>query len=261
MPEDDASQSGAMSQEDIDAALNDAGASPATNNESAGAGDSAPPAGEGATAADPVEASSGFSQADVDAALAAAESAADGRQSPPDDAPAAAEEALEGEVSPDDIDAALAAAASVAAGEETAAESAAPQTQPATAADDVAADSPAEGSSMDATAAIAGSRSLELPDFGSVPSEEIADSGVELLYDVDLHVKIELGRADMAIQDVLRLGAGSIVELDKLAGDPVDVLVNDRLVARGEVLILNDNFCVRISEITADIESEEQVQV
>ena len=113
---------------------------------------------------------------------------------------------------------------------------------------------------MDATAALAGSHSLELPDFGSVPSEETTDSGVELLYDVDLHVKIELGRADMTIQEVLRLGAGSIVELDKLAGDPVDVLVNERLVARGEVLILNDNFCVRISEITSDLESEEQVQ-
>jgi flagellar motor switch protein FliN/FliY len=48
---------------------------------------------------------------------------------------------------------------------------------------------------------------------------------------------------------VLRLGEGSVVELDKLAGDPVDVFVNDQLVARGEVLVLNDNFCVRINEI------------
>jgi len=73
--------------------------------------------------------------------------------------------------------------------------------------------------------------------------------GISLLGDVHLDVKIELGRADMYIDDVLKLGEGSVVELDKLAGDPVDVLVNDRLVARGEVLVLNDNFCVRISEI------------
>lgn len=72
---------------------------------------------------------------------------------------------------------------------------------------------------------------------------------LELLSDVNLHVKIELGRTRMLVEDVLRLGEGSVVELDKLAGDPVDVYVNDRHIARGEVLVLNDNFCVRISEI------------
>jgi len=102
----------------------------------------------------------------------------------------------------------------------------------------------------------AGAITMDLPDFGrrAVNGEDI--KGVELLGDVDLHVKVELGRAEMAIEDVLRLGEGAVVELDKLAGDPVDVLVNDRLVARGEVLILNDNFCVRISEIVADEDAE-----
>jgi flagellar motor switch protein FliN/FliY len=52
---------------------------------------------------------------------------------------------------------------------------------------------------------------------------------------------------------VLRLGVGSVVELDKLAGDPVDIWVNERLVARGEVLVLNDNFCVRVNEILSPI--------
>jgi flagellar motor switch protein FliN/FliY len=74
--------------------------------------------------------------------------------------------------------------------------------------------------------------------------------GIDLLGDVNLQVKIELGRTRMLVEDVLRLSEGSVVELDKLAGDPVDVYVNDRPVARGEVLVLNDNFCVRISEIT-----------
>jgi flagellar motor switch protein FliN len=78
---------------------------------------------------------------------------------------------------------------------------------------------------------------------GGVPT------GMELLSDVNLNVKIELGRTRMLVEDVLRLGEGSVVELDKLAGDPVDVYVNDRAVARGEVLVLNDNFCIRISEI------------
>ena len=76
-------------------------------------------------------------------------------------------------------------------------------------------------------------------------------SSIDLLRDVELNVKIELGRSRMMVEDVLKLAEGSVVELDKLAGDPVDVFVNDRLVARGEVLVLNDNFCVRVNEIVA----------
>lgn len=75
--------------------------------------------------------------------------------------------------------------------------------------------------------------------------------GIDILSDVQLNVKIELGRTRMLVEDVLRLTDGAVVELDKLAGDPVDIYVNDRHVARGEVLILNDNFCVRVSEILA----------
>ena len=81
-------------------------------------------------------------------------------------------------------------------------------------------------------------------------------SGIDLLKDVDLDVKIELGRNRMLVEDVLKLGEGSVVELDKLAGDPVDVFVNDRLVARGEVLVYNDDFCVRVNEIIADPSDE-----
>ena len=86
-----------------------------------------------------------------------------------------------------------------------------------------------------------------------------AATSIELLADVDLNVSIELGRTQMLVEDVLKLADGSVVELDKLAGDPVDVFVNGRLVARGEVLVLNDNFCVRISEIVANLEEEAEV--
>ena len=72
---------------------------------------------------------------------------------------------------------------------------------------------------------------------------------LKLLSDVDLHVKVELGRTRMYIEDVLKLNENSVIELDKLAGDPVDIYVNDQHVARGEVLVLNDNFCVRVSEV------------
>ncbi|MCH9021327.1 MAG: flagellar motor switch protein FliN, partial [Planctomycetes bacterium] len=78
---------------------------------------------------------------------------------------------------------------------------------------------------------------------------EAAKSSIELLRDVELNVKIELGRSEMTIDEILKLGNGSVVELDKLAGDPVDILVNEQLIARGEVLVLNENFCVRINEI------------
>ncbi len=94
--------------------------------------------------------------------------------------------------------------------------------------------------------------SLNLPDFSPKAAAEKPE-GIDLLADVNLQVKIELGRTRMLVEDVLRLGEGSVVELDKLAGDPVDVYVNDRRVARGEVLVLNDNFCVRINEILAPV--------
>ena len=78
-----------------------------------------------------------------------------------------------------------------------------------------------------------------------------ADPAVPLdaLQDVELDLRIELGRTQMLIDEVLKLTEGSVVPLDKLAGDPVDILVNGRLIARGEVLVLNDNFCVRVAEI------------
>jgi flagellar motor switch protein FliN/FliY len=91
--------------------------------------------------------------------------------------------------------------------------------------------------------------SFEIPKLSVADLEGHQIQGIDLLRDVELDVKIELGRSRMLIDDVLRLGEGSVVELDKLAGDPVDVFVNDRLVARGEVLVLNDNFCVRINDI------------
>jgi flagellar motor switch protein FliN len=96
---------------------------------------------------------------------------------------------------------------------------------------------------------------FKLPDFQQV-MQDAQVSSIDLLRDVELNVKIELGRARMLVEDVLKLSEGSVVELDKLAGDPVDVFVNDRLVARGEVLVLNDNFCVRVNEIVAGVKEE-----
>lgn len=82
---------------------------------------------------------------------------------------------------------------------------------------------------------------------GSPASGEKAT--LELLRDVDLDLRIELGRTQMYLEDVLKLRRGSVVSLDKLAGDPVDIFVNGRLIARGEVLVMNDNFCIRVAEL------------
>lgn len=101
---------------------------------------------------------------------------------------------------------------------------------------------------------MADARNMNLPNFRQVLAD-VEASGLDLLNDVQLHVKIELGRTSMYVEDVLKLAEGSVVELDKLAGDPVDVYVNDRLVARGEVLVLNDSFCVRVSEIVGDADA------
>jgi len=96
--------------------------------------------------------------------------------------------------------------------------------------------------------AIAGLTPFELKDLGSAPASG-EKATLELLKDVDLDLRIELGRTQMFLEDVLKLKRGSVVTLDKLAGDPVDVFVNGRMVARGEVLVLNDNFCVRVTEL------------
>lgn len=77
----------------------------------------------------------------------------------------------------------------------------------------------------------------------------LEDTGIDLLMDIPLEVTVELGRVRMVVRDVVELGSGSIVEIDKAAGEPVDVMVNNRLVARGEVVVIEDNFGVRITEI------------
>lgn len=72
---------------------------------------------------------------------------------------------------------------------------------------------------------------------------------IDLLGEVEMDLRIELGRTQMRLEEVLQLRGGSVVALDKLAGDPVDVFVNGRLIARGEVLVMNDNFCIRVTDL------------
>lgn len=91
---------------------------------------------------------------------------------------------------------------------------------------------------------------FQFGEFSGSPANTEAAT-LDLLNDVELDLKIELGRTNMYLEDVLKLRKGAVVPLDKLAGDPVDIYVNGRLIARGEVLVLNDNFCVRVAELVA----------
>ena len=77
---------------------------------------------------------------------------------------------------------------------------------------------------------------------------------LDLLLDVPLDLSVELGRARMSIQDLLNLSPGSVIELDKIAGETLDILINGRLVARGEAVVVNDKFGIRISDIVSPSE-------
>ncbi|MGE0002651.1 MAG: flagellar motor switch protein FliN [Fimbriimonadaceae bacterium] len=99
------------------------------------------------------------------------------------------------------------------------------------------------------------------PSSGTVApkSMEGVTSDLGLLFDVPLELSVEIGRVKIPVRDVVDLGAGSIVEIDKAAGEPVEVLLNGHLVAKGEVVVIDDNFGVRITEILkpADRKSSE----
>ena len=80
------------------------------------------------------------------------------------------------------------------------------------------------------------------------------EANLDLILDIPLSVTVELGRSKMLINDLLQLGQGSVVELTKLVGDPLEVLVNDKLVARGEVVVVNEKFGVRLTDIVTPME-------
>ena len=89
---------------------------------------------------------------------------------------------------------------------------------------------------------------------------QINDANIGLILDVSLQVTVELGRTKKSIKEVLELTNGSIVELDKLAGEPVDILVNGKYLAKGEVVVIDENFGVRITDIVSPEERAAKLQ-
>jgi flagellar motor switch protein FliN/FliY len=91
-------------------------------------------------------------------------------------------------------------------------------------------------------------RPADFQQLGS-EGERSGSQNLGLLMDVSLPISIELGRTSMNIQEILSLGPGSVVELNKLAGEPVDLLVNNKIVARGEVVVIDENFGIRVTSL------------
>lgn len=96
-------------------------------------------------------------------------------------------------------------------------------------------------------------KNVEFPQFEAGEGEEPVGN-MNLLMDVPMEVSVELGRTNLQVKEILDLGAGSIIELERLAGEPVDLLVNGRLVARGEVVVIDENFGVRVTSIVSPME-------
>jgi len=87
----------------------------------------------------------------------------------------------------------------------------------------------------------------------------VQEEGFDLLLDVPLRISVELGRARMRIQELLDLGQGSVIDLDRLAGEPVDILVNGRPLAMGEVVVSNDRYAVRVLSINSPDQAEDRL--
>ncbi len=92
-------------------------------------------------------------------------------------------------------------------------------------------------------------KGLDLQDLGTATNPDVAEAGLEAVYDVPVTVKAVLGTAHMHIHQLLKLGRGAVVELDRNVGDAIDIYVNDRLVARGEVVVVEDKLGVTMTEI------------
>jgi flagellar motor switch protein FliN/FliY len=82
---------------------------------------------------------------------------------------------------------------------------------------------------------------------------------LDLLLDIPLEITAELGRAKMIINDLLQLGQGSVIELNKLAGEPLEIMVNQKLIARGEVVVVNEKFGIRLTDVISPLERIKQL--
>jgi len=101
---------------------------------------------------------------------------------------------------------------------------------------------------------------VQFANFNQGPYTQTDGTNLNLLLDIPLKVTVELGRTQKQIKDILELSQGSIIELDKLAGEPVDILVNNKLIAKGEVVVIDENFGVRVTDIVSQWDRIQKLQ-
>lgn len=111
----------------------------------------------------------------------------------------------------------------------------------------------AEQAAVDATAGGAAAGNQIFPSFDSAPPNSMMHE-LEMILDIPVNLSVELGRTKITIKNLLQLAHGSVVELDALAGEPMDVLVNGTLIAQGEVVVVNDKFGIRLTDIITPAE-------
>jgi flagellar motor switch protein FliN/FliY len=116
--------------------------------------------------------------------------------------------------------------------------------------------SAAGGSQAGSPSGAAGS--FEMSNTGSHGIEGVSDN-LDLLLDIPLEITIELGRTKMLINDLLKLGQGSVIELTKEAGDTLEILANNRLIAKGDVVVVNKKYGIRLTEVISPVERVEKL--
>ena len=92
-------------------------------------------------------------------------------------------------------------------------------------------------------------QNADFPDMSGAGQVDGAEPNLDLIKDIQVALTVELGRTDMLIEEILELTTGKVVELNKLAGEPLDILINGQLLARGEVVVVDENFGVRVTSI------------
>ncbi len=108
---------------------------------------------------------------------------------------------------------------------------------------------PAGGAKKEDAAAAGGGGASSLMGDEKLPRTDF--SKLKMILDIPLKVSVELGRTKMLVNDLLQLGQGSVIELDKIAGEPMEILINDKLVAMGEVVVVNEKFGVRLTDVVS----------
>jgi flagellar motor switch protein FliN/FliY len=101
-------------------------------------------------------------------------------------------------------------------------------------------------------------QNAEMQEFGREGAKE-GQRDIKFLLDVPLNVTVEIGRTRMLINELLQIGQGSVIELDKLAGEPMEILVNNKVIARGEVVLVNDKFGIRLTDIVSPADRLKQL--